>query len=60
MDFKNCDDERGPQWQGRELEVLLEGIEGRYKEIHGKFTSSLSGQGQTLGGDCCRVSCVLL
>ena len=42
MDFKNCDDERGPQWQGRELEVLLEGIEGRYKEIHGKFTSSLS------------------
>ena len=27
---------------GRELEVLLEGMEGRYKEIHGTFSSSLS------------------
>ena len=42
MDVKNGDAERGPQWQGRELDVLLEGMEGRYQEIHGKFSSSLS------------------
>jgi len=34
--------DRGPHWQGRELEVLLEGMEGRYKKIHGKFSSPLS------------------
>jgi len=33
---------RGPQWQGRELEVLLEEIKGQYKELHGKLFSSLS------------------
>jgi len=42
MDAKNGEAERGPQWQGRELEVLLEMMEGRYKDIHGKFSSSLS------------------
>jgi len=48
MDAKNGEAEKGPQWQRRELEVLLEMMEGRYKmggrykDIHGKFTSSLS------------------
>ena len=42
MNAKNGEAERGPQWQGRELEVLLEMMDGRYKDIHGKFSSSLS------------------
>jgi len=39
---KSADGGRGPQWQGRELEVLLEGMEGRYSNIHGNiFTFNL-------------------
>jgi len=37
--MKSNEGERAPQWQGRELEVLLE---GRYSSLYGKFSSSIS------------------
>jgi len=40
--MKSSEGERGPQWQGRELGVLLEGMEGRYSSLHGKFSNSIS------------------
>jgi len=40
--MKSNEGERAPQWQGRELEVLLEGMEGRYSSLYGKFSSSIS------------------
>jgi len=32
--------ERSPQWQGRELEALLEGMQARYHILYGKFSAS--------------------
>ena len=34
--------ERSPQWQGRELEALLEGMEARYAVLYGKFSATIS------------------
>ena len=34
--------ERSPQWQGRELEALLEGMEARYPVLYGKFSATNS------------------
>ena len=40
----NCavavESERSPQWQGRELEALLEGMEARYPVLYGKVSAT--------------------
>ena len=34
--------EISPQWQGREFEALLEGMEARYAVLYGKFSATNS------------------